>query len=66
MKPVCFLTVAVTFLGVTAGSPRSRDDAPPPGAPFRFRDVTTPAQSASAHVVSVRIGTSPQSGPPGA
>ncbi len=43
MKPVCFLAAAVTFLGVTVGSPRSRDDVPPPGAPFRFRDVTAEA-----------------------
>jgi hypothetical protein len=39
MRRVCFLT-AVSLLGVTASSPRSREDAPPPGAPFRFRDVT--------------------------
>ena len=43
MKPVCLLIAAVTFLGVTAGSPRSGDDAPPSGTPFRFRDVTAEA-----------------------
>jgi hypothetical protein len=43
MKPVGFLIAAVTFLGVTAGSPPGQDEAPPPGVPFRFRDVTAEA-----------------------
>jgi hypothetical protein len=43
MKPICFLIVGVAFLGVAAGTLRSRDAAPLPGAPFRFRDVTAEA-----------------------
>lgn len=40
MRPVCFLIAAVGFLAMMVGGLRSRDDVPP-GAPFRFRDVTT-------------------------
>src|SRR5437868_5873383 len=42
MKLVCFLFAAVPFLSVMAGSPSSRE-VPPPGSPFRFRDVTAEA-----------------------
>src|SRR5690349_7082218 len=43
MKPVYFLIAALPLLAVTTAGSRSRDDAPPPGAPFRFRDVTDEA-----------------------
>jgi enediyne biosynthesis protein E4 len=43
MKPVYFLIGVVTVLAITAGNSRSRDDVPPTGRPFRFRDVTAEA-----------------------
>lgn len=43
MKMACFLVGASALLGVMAGWPGGAAEAPPTGAPFRFRDVTAEA-----------------------